>query len=1158
MSGAFSTLRAIVAIAACWGIACVEPNLVPCGEKTCPGGTTCVAGELCATDEQLTACIDVLDGATCSVGGGIGRCDRGVCIAAGCGNAVVDPGELCDDGNTTGGDGCPADCSKLEMCGDAVLDTGEACDDGNANPADGCDACVAVTWRASSMIGEDANATTTALFYPAGVNLDRQGNLYVADTDHNRIRRIDPSGVITTVAGTGVDGDAGDGGPATSAQLDAPADVAVDGLGNLYIADTNNSRIRVVDANGIITTIAGTGTGSYGGDGGPAINAQLNSPEGVAIDGLGTLYIADRENHRIRRIDTNGTITTVAGIGTGGWSGDNGLATAAQLKFPYGVAVDDTGTILIADAGNQRIRRVDAAGVITTVAGNGTFGYSGDGGLATSARLGFPMGVALGGGGSFYIADRQNHRVRRVDGTGIITTVAGIGINGSTGDGGAATSAQLAIPESMVADPSGNLYIADTGNHRIRRVDTAGVITTVAGSGTNGEIGDGGPATSALFDDPQAVVSDGTGGWYIADTNHHRIRHVDANGIITTVAGNGAYGYGGEGAAASSAQVAYPAGVVLGGNTLYIADTGNNRVRSVDLATGIITAVAGTGIAGGGGDSGPALLAQLDFPSGLAVDNLGDLYIADAGNHRIRRVDANGVITTVAGTGTAGDLGDGDAAVLAQLNTPIGVAVDAQGTIYIGDSENHRVRKVGTNGVISTAAGTGIEGVTGDGGDATSAQLAYPMGVAIDGLDNVYIADSYNDRIRRIDANGVITTIIGEQTSPGIGDGGVATDATLYYPVSVAIDSLGTVSIVEQGNHRVRRIATNGLATTLAGAMDPNGMGPLAKARLVDPRALALAGPFTLIAGGTSGSVQAVRPTTLEVVTGRYPQPSPTGMLARFRTSSFGTVSGVAYDAASSSMFLTETTFNRLHVVTVVDPNDENTWTIAPLANAAGTAGFADGAAQAAMFRAPTGLYFDAASRQLYVADPGNHVVRAIDLASGVASATVRTIAGIAQIRGLFGDGGLATDALLHAPEAITRCPNGDLFVADTGNHRVRRIAASSNQISTVLGDGVAVSSGEGTPSSTFPVDAPLGLACDATGNVFVSSTTTIRLLLANREGIVDGNGEVQTIYGLPPRTSFPTNVTRCLTGVAVVDPQTIQTVDSCTGLLIELRRAPQ
>jgi sugar lactone lactonase YvrE len=244
--------------------------------------------------------------------------------------------------------------------------------------------------------------------------------------------------------------------------------------------------------------------------------------------------------------------------------------------------------------------------------------------------------------------------------------------------------------------------------------------------------------------------------------------------------------------------------------------------------------------------------------------------------------------------------------------------------------------------------------------------------------------------------------------------------------------------------------------------------------------------------------------------------------------------------------------------VTVVDPADENTWTIAPLANVAGAAGFADGDAATARFRAPTGLYLDAAAQILYVADTGNHVVRAIDLSGGPGAATVSTVAGTPQVLGYFGDGQPATEALLYQPQAVTRCGTGDLFIADTGNHRVRRVAAGTGTISTVLGDGVPASSGQGSPAETFPVDTPLGLACDDLGNLFVTSRTAVRLLAADDTGTIDGAGAVQTIYGAVPRDSFPAAVSFCLTGLAIVDDATVQVTDSCTGLLVELSRQPR
>ncbi len=300
--------------------------------------------------------------------------------------------------------------------------------------------------------------------------MDASGNLYIAEQANNRIRKISASGIISTVAGNGSFGFSGDDGVATSASLYYPTHVAVDASGNLYIADQGNNRIRKVSPSGIISTVAGNGSAGFSGDGGLATAASLYRPQGVAVDALGNLYIADISNQRIRKVNTSGIISTVAGIGSFGFSGDGGSATAASLHNPSGVAVDASGNLYIADYSNYRIRKVNTSGIISTVAGNSSYGFSGDGGSATAARLNNPIGVAVDASGNLYIADENNNRIRKVSPSGIISTVAGNGISGFSGDGGAATAASLNYPRGVVVDGSGNLYIADKDNYRIRKV----------------------------------------------------------------------------------------------------------------------------------------------------------------------------------------------------------------------------------------------------------------------------------------------------------------------------------------------------------------------------------------------------------------------------------------------------------------------------------------------------------------------------------------------------------------------------------------------------------------------------------------------------------------------------------------------------------------
>jgi len=335
------------------------------------------------------------------------------------------------------------------------------------------------------------------------------------------------SGIISTVAGNGAAGFSGDGDPATSAQLYGPTGVAVDAAGNLYIADSSNNRIRKVTPGGVITTVAGNGSAGFSGDGGPATSAQLAHPNDIAVDTAGNLFIVDTNNNRIRKVTPGGVITTVAGNGSVGFSGDGGPATAAQLNGPQAVAVDMTaGNLFIADTNNVRIRRVSPGGVITTVAGNGSVGFSGDGGPATVAQFSGPEGIAVDSNGNFYISDVYNYRIRKVTAAGIISTVAGNGISGFSGDGGPATAAQIYDPQEIAIDAAGTLFIADEANERIRMVTPSGVITTVAGNGIAGFSGDGGQATDAQLHGPEAVAEDTAGNLFIADEGNNRIRKV--------------------------------------------------------------------------------------------------------------------------------------------------------------------------------------------------------------------------------------------------------------------------------------------------------------------------------------------------------------------------------------------------------------------------------------------------------------------------------------------------------------------------------------------------------------------------------------------------------------------------------------------------------
>jgi sugar lactone lactonase YvrE len=494
-----------------------------------------------------------------------------------------------------------------------------------------------------------ATAAGAELNQPVRAIVDSSGNLFIVDSNNNAIRRIDAStGNIATVAGNGTAGYSGDTGLAVAAEINQPNDLAIDASDDLYIADFGNNVIRLVTAStGLITTIVGTGTAGYAGDTGSAASAELSSPSAVSIDASGDLFIADSLNGVIREVSATGTITTVAGNGSISFGGDTGPAAAAELDSPSGVAADGSGNLFIADTLNHSIRRIDAvSGVITTVAGDGTAGYSGDGNPATSAELDSPAAVALDAAGDLFVADTGNCAIRLVAFGGKISTFAGDGTCGWDGDGVPATNAGLGNPQGLALDAAGDLFIADTDDNRIRRVDVSThLITTVVGDGNAAYTGDGGPASAAEVNQPAGVLVDSNGDLYVVDTGNNVVRFVSAaSGNITTLVGNGTAGYSGDGGPAASAELSAPSSVALdSAGNLFIADTGNNIVRRVDATSGNISTVAGDTNFGFGGDGGAPTSATLADPAGVAFDAAGNLYVADSDNNRVRLVVGTGV-----------------------------------------------------------------------------------------------------------------------------------------------------------------------------------------------------------------------------------------------------------------------------------------------------------------------------------------------------------------------------------------------------------------------------------------------------------------------------------------------------------------------------------
>lgn len=635
-------------------------------------------------------------------------------------------------------------------------------------------------------------ATAAPLRLPVAVALDAQGDLYIADQIDNRIRKVDPSGTISTYAGTGLPGYSGDRGPANKAQLSLPSSIALDSKGNMYIADTGNAVVRRIAADGTINTVVGNGNPIFAGDNGPATSAQID-PVAVAVDSQGNLYISDGNNFRIRKVDTNGVITTIAGTGMQGYLGDNGPATSAWLNLITDIAVDNAGNIYLADYYNYEVRKIDTSGMITDFAGGPLANTPGDNIPATTAAM-VPTGLAFDGSNSLYISDTNvfNTEVRRVDlSTGIIYGVAGSGAIGFSGDGGVAVYAELGYPAGL-ATGGGAVYFADETNARVRKVAN-NIINTVAGT----SIRDNGPATDAFLNFPDGVAMDGSGNILVADSVNAEARIFKAGGNINAI---------------GQLEGGTPAGAAVDSSgNFYVTDEepdfpfpDNAHVLKIE-PDGTTSIVAGNGPDGFSGDGGPATLAVLNAPQGVAVDASGNIYVADRGNHRVRRIDTSGNISTIAGNGKATFSGDNGPAMAAGMD-PFAVAVDNAGDVFVVDQSNHRVREITPNNIITTVVGTGLPGYSGDGGSAVEAQLKFPAGVAVDGSGNLYIADEGNSVVRRVTAQGLITTIAGNGTPiPSSGDGGPAVAAQLD-PLGITVDAVGNVYVTDSINDRVRML----------------------------------------------------------------------------------------------------------------------------------------------------------------------------------------------------------------------------------------------------------------------------------------------------------------------------------------------------------------
>ncbi len=875
----------------------------------------------------------------------------------------------------------------------------------------------------------DGPGATARFLGPVGITFGIDGNLYVTDgvaaTGGYTVRRVTLAGVVTTLAGNPTQSCAKDGtnGVALfgSPFMGGPAGIVMDTTTNLFVADTYNDTIRMVSPQGtdwVVKTLFGvTGSAGFtdGVNGDDPGDALLDNPYGLAVDASGDLYESDSPAQTIRSISYP-SILTIAGDPTVFGSTD-GIGSAARFLTPQGVAVDAQYNVYVADFGNQTIREISPTAsdwMVTTQAGlAGGPGYADGAGAAAQFYL--PRGAALDPAGNLYVADTQNYAIRRVDPLGIVTTIAGTPGNKGSTDGVGFGSAQFNGPIGLSADSSGNLYVGDAGNETIRMVTPAALTTTLAGQvGVTGS--SNGTGSGAQFHQPSGTAVDGAGNVYVADSLNRVIRKIAPGGMVSTFAGSTSQQGTNDGVGGAARFMSPVALAVDQTNNVYVADQGGNTIRFI-TPDGTVSTLAGQGKVSGT-NNGVGAAAQFNGPQGVAVDAGGNVYVSDSGNQTIRKIDATGTVTTLAGSPLQSGSKDG-ANSTALFSTPRGIAVDSATNVYVADSVNSTIRKLvpaGTNWVVTTLAGSpgqhGTMDVVG-----TEARFQIPYGLAVDAGGNIYAIDHSNDSIRKITPAGLVSTFAGAPGVAGSVDGRGA-PAQFAQPVSIAVDSSTNIYVADYGNVTVRKISpigTNWLVTTLAGSVGVTGTND-----------------------GTGSAAL------------------------------FGHFHGIGVDGAQN-VYVTDT--ENLTIRKITPAGVVNT-----LAGQAGQGGLLDGLGSAARFGGPIDVVSDAAGN-LTVVD--GYSIRQVSSAG-----LVTTIAGCPSggcLDAIGSADGPGATARFGFPAGIARDTAGNLYVADEGNDTIRKLVYSGGEwmVTTLAGLTGQASALDGIGSEAR-FDNPTGIAVDA------------------------------------------------------------------------------
>lgn len=1139
--------------------------LVLCVENVCGDGFLNEGQELCDDGDA-----DSSDG--CKVD----------CTPNICGDGFLFVGvETCDDGNRRSGDGCTQDCTKVEICGDGALDDGEECDDGNENQFDLCQNCRMIDWNADVIVGfgQGNGAPDSIPLMSLAMGVDRAGTVYLSNMVDSFLYRYDPRyDKLIRFAGTGMFTDTQTRGRRLAHQVNVAAvtDARPDARERLILTDLDEAQVRRLDLRtGEITVLAGNGEQGFSGDGLPGPLATLHFPESAVADGAGNIFIADSYNHRIRKIDAQtGIISTIAGTGVPGFSGDGGPPHLAELYRPRALEFDAGGNLYVLDRRNDRIRRLEPNPDnrsqflrIVTVVGNGSAFDPNESGLDRGiASPGALSDIALSEDGNVvYFIQRGKFAVFAADLVGEeVDVIAGSLHQSGFVDDVPALDARFGQLERISVTHDNMIYVFDSHNGRLRRLERSNEsqdwhVCTVAGNA---------PVISqdTVFELVPVIVQQMQSGYvlgqpdscagmpyqydiYASLPSTHRIYRRQCNGRVSTLAGTGIVGFSGDNGDALRAQFNNPNGVHWqDGTGLFVADTGNHRVRLVKL-NGDIETVAGSGVSGYAGDTGPATLAELSAPTDVAMDEQGRLLIIDSGNHRIRRMSLEtGLITTVVGSGNFGRSDDGPDPLGRDLQQPV-------------------------NGVFAPASEF-IEGASG-GAFIFSERAGHRIRVWLD-IQNTGLPTPTEPRLFTLAGDGVLGDL--DHTN--------GLQARFRYPRSISwyggAECDGPCLLVLDSYDRIRLLEIRpsvfggellqASVRTLRGSRQPVSDGSFALARLQGPSAIVkIQEGQAIVSERSTGRLRTIDFNAEQVTTiSGFPLGQDEGreMVGLADAAPLGDPADMVLDPSTSPMalYLTEHATHTIRKVVLHDVARPETWTMALFAGVLGVPGHRDGKVEQALFDGPNGLAIDVESRKLFVSEFNNQTLRKIDLTED----EVTTFAGTPGQIGSYGDSSPASDALFHHPggmalSAASNPAEKSLYVADTDNHRVRRIAnidEDNPMIFTVLGDGSASSSGEGGPAKFFPVNTPANVFLDPGNNLYATSADAIRVLLAHDDNFSDGNDRVANIYGAAPRDLFPEPITTCLQDIYFDSAENnIYALDECLGIIVRLHKsthAPQ